>query len=218
MREGFLDQVLRVVLLHLDFFQDDALLFAQVLFPEQRLQHQVGQDVQGSRQVLIHHLGVEANDLLGGEGVHVPTHGVQLFGDLLGAAAGGALEDSVLDEVADPVHFRGLGPRAALHPNAHRHRAHVRHLLGQDRQPVGERLLAHTSNVGGHNHLFTLLLRKPARCSPGRPKNAPCGSATTKLSCRRWRPPLAFLSASASVPGARTARPPAGATPRAPGR
>ena len=59
-----MDQVIRTIRLHLDLFQNDALLLLDVLFAEQRMQHQVRQNVEGQRQVLVQHLGVEADQLL----------------------------------------------------------------------------------------------------------------------------------------------------------
>jgi hypothetical protein len=55
------------------------------------------------RDVLVEDLDVEADGLFAGEGVEVAADGVDLAGDLLGGAGGGALEDHVLDEVGDAV-------------------------------------------------------------------------------------------------------------------
>ena len=44
-REDFVDQVIRAVRLHLDFFEDDALLALDVAVAEQGVEKQVGQDV-----------------------------------------------------------------------------------------------------------------------------------------------------------------------------
>ena len=80
-------QVIRAVRLHLDLFQDDALFLLDVLFAEQRMEHQVGQNVEGQREVLVEHLGVEADQFLGGEGVQVAADGIHRAGDIFGRAA-----------------------------------------------------------------------------------------------------------------------------------
>jgi len=137
--EDFLHQVIRAVLLHLDLFQDDALFLFDVLVAEERVKHQVGQHVEGARQVLVENLGVEAHQLLAGEGVQVAADRIHRARDLLRRAIRGALEQHVLDEVGDAVAIRGLAPRAGGDPHAHRNRAHVRHSLGNDAQAIGER-------------------------------------------------------------------------------
>jgi hypothetical protein len=64
-------------------------------------------DRRGHRErgiyVLVEDLDVEADGLFAGEGVEIAADGVDLAGDLLGRARGGALEDHVLDEVGDAV-------------------------------------------------------------------------------------------------------------------
>ncbi len=94
------------------------------------------------RQVLVEHLHVEAGVFLGGEGVHLAAHRIHGTRDVLGAAGGRPLEDQVLDEVRDPAPIVGFPAGARAHPDAHRHRAHVRHALGEDADPVGKDALA----------------------------------------------------------------------------
>ena len=117
-REDLVNQVLGVVRLHLQLFQDDALLLLDVLVMEQRMQHQVRKDVEDQRQVLVQHLGVEADHLLGREGVQVASDGVHRAGDVLRRAAGGPLEYHVLDEVRDAVLFGRLLAASGAHPDA----------------------------------------------------------------------------------------------------
>ncbi len=110
--EGLVDEVVGVVLVHLDLFEDDALFAFEVGLGELGVQDEVGEDVEGGRHVLVEHLDVEADGLLAGEGVEVAADGVDLAGDVLRGAGGGALEDHVLDEVGEAV-FRRRARRAS---------------------------------------------------------------------------------------------------------
>ena len=53
--------------------------------------------------MLVEHLGVEADQFLGGEGVQIAADGIDRARDIFGRAVGGALEEHVLDEVRDAV-------------------------------------------------------------------------------------------------------------------
>ena len=66
-----MDQVVGVVLVHLQFFEDDAALFGDILFAEDGIKHQVGDNVHRARQVLVENLGGEGDVLLAGEGVEM---------------------------------------------------------------------------------------------------------------------------------------------------
>ena len=134
------NEVVGIVLVHLDFFQNHAALAGDLAGREHRIQHHVAQDVDGHRQVLVEHLHVEAHGFLAGEGVHVAANGIHLPGDVFRAAAGGSLEHHVLDEMRDAVDRRLFVTRAGLHPDAQRHRANVVHLLGDDGETVGQHL------------------------------------------------------------------------------
>ena len=135
--EDFVDQVVGIVLVHLDLFEDDAALAADVLGIEDRVQHQVAEHVHGDGQMLVQHLDVEADAFLGGEGIHVAADGIHLAGDLLRGAVLGALEHHVLDEVRDAVPLQVFVAGAGLDPYPDRGGANVLHLLGDEDQPVG---------------------------------------------------------------------------------
>src|SRR3954451_13654957 len=72
--EDLVDQIIGVILVHLDFFHDDAALAANVGVIEYRVQDQIAEDIQSCGDVLVKNLDVEANTLLGGEGVHVAAN------------------------------------------------------------------------------------------------------------------------------------------------
>ena len=138
-REDLVDQVVRAILLHLDFFQDDALFLLDIFFAEHGVQHQVGQNVEGLRQVLVHHLSVEAHQFFRRKSVQIAAQCVHAARDVLGRPAGRTLEQHVLDEVRDAVVPRRFAPRAGTDPDAHRHAAHVRHNLGDYAHAVVQR-------------------------------------------------------------------------------
>ncbi len=140
--EELVDEVVGVVFVHLDLFEDDALLAGDVLGREGGVEDEVGEEIEGGGDVLVEDLDVEADHLFAGEGVEVAADGVDLAGELLGGAGGGALEDHVLDEVGDPVEGGGLVAGAGADPGAHGDAADVGHGLGEDEEAIGEHGLA----------------------------------------------------------------------------
>ena len=136
--KSLVDEVVGVVLVHLDLFEDDALLAGDVFGGEGGVEDEVGEKVECGGNILVEHLDVEADGLFAGEGVEVAADGVDLAGELLGGARGGALEDHVLDEVGDAVEVGGLVAGAGVDPDAHGDGADVGHGLGEDEQAVGQ--------------------------------------------------------------------------------
>ena len=59
--EGLVDEVVGVVLVHLDLFEDDALLAGDVLGGEGGVEDEVGEEVERGCDVLIEDLDVEAD-------------------------------------------------------------------------------------------------------------------------------------------------------------
>ena len=102
------------------------------------LQDDVGEDVEGERQVLVEHLDVVARVFLRGEGVELAADRVDGLRDVLGRPRRGALEEHVLDEVGDAAALGCFVARAARQPDADADRADLRHPLGEDAEPVIE--------------------------------------------------------------------------------
>ena len=71
LREDLMDQVVRIILVHLDLFEDDAPLTVDVLKVEDRIQDQVAQHIHCNRKVLVQDFDIETNAFLRSEGVHV---------------------------------------------------------------------------------------------------------------------------------------------------
>ena len=102
------------------------------------MEDDVGEDVERQRQVLVEDLDVVAGVFLGGESVELAADRIDGLGDVLGAAAGGALEQHVLHEVGDAALLGRLVPRSPGQPDADADRADLCHPLGEDAEPVIE--------------------------------------------------------------------------------
>jgi len=146
LREDFVDEVVGVVLIHFDFFEDDAAFFGDVGSIEDGMDDEIAKDIHGERKVFVQDFDVEADAFFCGEGIHVAADGVDLAGDIFGGAGFRALEHHVLDEVGNPVEFRTFVARTGLEPDADGDRANVGHLLGDDGQAVRQDL---TTNAAG---------------------------------------------------------------------
>ena len=148
--EDFMHQVVGIVLIHLDLFQDDATLAHDLVGVEDRMQDHVAQNIDRERQMLVQDLDVEADRLFAGKGVHVAADGIHLAGDIFGGAVGCPLEHHVLDKMRNAIYRRVLVTRAGLHPDPHRDRADVVHVFGQDGEPVGQNLALYIANFFNH--------------------------------------------------------------------
>ena len=82
LQKDVVDQLVGRVLVHLDLFEDDLLLFRQFLRVEVRVQEHVREHVERQRHVPVDHLGVVAGRLFIGERVEVSADAVHRFGDL----------------------------------------------------------------------------------------------------------------------------------------
>ena len=85
--EELVDQIVGRVLDHLDLFDDDLLLALDVVGTEGGIAHDVGQDVERQRQVLVEHLDVVAGVFLRGERVELSADRIDGLGDVFGSAA-----------------------------------------------------------------------------------------------------------------------------------
>src|SRR4051812_1724431 len=69
--ENFVDEIVGIIFIHLDFFEDHTALAADVLDVKDRVQYEIAQNVEGDGHVLVENLDAEADAFLGGERVHV---------------------------------------------------------------------------------------------------------------------------------------------------
>src|SRR6266404_1209923 len=135
--EDLMDEVIGIVLIHLDFFQDDATLASDVLGIENRIQHQVAEHVERNRKMFVQHFYTEADTLLGRKRVNVPANGIDLTRDIFSGPMLRALEHHVLDKVRYAVPLQVFVARTRLDPYSYRDGANMLHLLGDDAQSVG---------------------------------------------------------------------------------
>jgi len=163
LRKQLVDQVLGVIQLHLDFFEDHLLFFAEVPVIKTRAQDKVGNNVEGDGEMLVEDFGVEADHFFGGEGVKHPADGINRARNVLGGAALGAFKDHMLDEVSDAVLIGSFAARAGADPNADRDGADVRHGLGNDDETVGENALLNVARLVGHGFTHCVTGRDESR-------------------------------------------------------
>ena len=132
-----------------DFLDDDALLARQFFGIEDRVLQNVGENVDGERDIVLQHAGVIGGLFASGIGVDEAADAFDLFGDAAGGAALGALERHVLEHVSDAVRFLRLVARARVHPDADGGGFEVRHRVGDDGQAIGK-----LGETGGHSGSF----------------------------------------------------------------
>src|SRR4029077_12702788 len=97
--EDFINKVIRIVLIHFDFFQNHPSLAANLLAIKNRIERQVAEHIHGDGKMFVQHFDAKADTLLGGEGIHVAANRVNLASDLLGGTMARALEHHMLDEM-----------------------------------------------------------------------------------------------------------------------
>ena len=140
LREELVHEIVGRVLDHLDLFEDHFLLAADFFLDKRRTHHDVRQQVDGERQMLVEHLDVVAGVLLRGERVELSADRIDRLRDIFGRPGVGPLEEHVLDEMRDPALGIGLVPRPTRQPHADRHRADLRHRLGDEPETVVQNL------------------------------------------------------------------------------
>src|ERR1700722_1144314 len=153
--EDFVDEVIGIVLIHFNFFENDAALASDIFRGECGMQNQVSENLKSYGNIFVQNFDVEADTFFGGEGIHVAADGVDLAGDLFGGAVLGAFEDHVLDKMGDAIGLRRLVARTGFEPDADRGRADVLHLLGDNSQTVRENLTANIANFLYHDEILS---------------------------------------------------------------
>ena len=82
LQEEIVNQLVGRVLVHLDLFEHDLLLFGQLLRIEERMQKHIREHVERQRHVPVDDLCVVAGRLFIGEGVEIAADAVHRLGDL----------------------------------------------------------------------------------------------------------------------------------------
>src|SRR5215467_11921227 len=86
--------------------------------------------------MLVKHLGVEAHQFLSGEGIEIASDGIDRARDIFRRTMRGPLKEHVLDEMRNPILFRGFTAGAGTDPDSHGNGPHMRHGLGDDTDAV----------------------------------------------------------------------------------
>ncbi len=138
-RDQVMGEVVVAVLVHRDLLKHDLPLRDQLVAVERRRQQHVAHHVQRSLEVGVQHACVEHRVLLGGGRVQLAAQPVEDLGDLDTGKPRRALEQQVLDEVADAGVGGALVARAGTDPHADRYGPHRPHTLGDDPLSAVER-------------------------------------------------------------------------------
>ena len=140
-------------MVHFYFFENDAALLRDIASIENGMKYEIGEDVEGERKMLIEDFDVEADAFLRRERIHIAADGIDLARNVFGGARFRALEHHVLDKMRNAIPFGIFVARAGLEPDADRDRADVRHLLGDDGQPVRQNLTTNAAGFFYHSFL-----------------------------------------------------------------
>ena len=136
-RDQVEDQLLRRVLDHGDLLEHDLPLGVEV--GEARREDHVGHDVERRLEVLVEHARVHDRVVACGRGVQLAAEGVEDLRHLEGRVGGGALEEQVLEEVADAGVRVVLVARPGADPEPDGDGAHRGKRLGHDARAAVER-------------------------------------------------------------------------------
>src|SRR5581483_10363306 len=148
--ENFVDEIIGVILIHLDFFEDDATFPPNVFHVEGGIQHQVAKNFHRDGKVFVEDLDVETDALFGGKSVHVPANRVHLAGYVFGCAMLSPLEDHVLDKMGDAIPLGVFIAGAGLYPDADGNRADMLHLFRNHGEAVGQDFASYVAYVFNH--------------------------------------------------------------------
>ena len=112
-QEHVRQRVLGVVVAHRDLLEDDVAFQLDVFGRAATVEHHIGHQVDGQRQIAVEHMRVVAGVLLGGERVELTADGIHRLRDLHGGASRRRLEQQMFQEV------RGPGDRGAFVARSH---------------------------------------------------------------------------------------------------
>ena len=85
--ENLVHQVVGVVLVHLDLFENHATLARDVFVVENGVQHQVRKNIERRGHMLVENLQIEADGLFAGERIEVSADGIHLARNVFSLSA-----------------------------------------------------------------------------------------------------------------------------------
>ena len=129
-REAAMRNVVGRVVVHRQFLEDHLALAVHIVVAQRRPSEHVAKQFDAERRMTRRQPAVVRGVLLGREGIEVATATIDPTRQLLCGARVGALEQQVLEEVADAAEMVGLVTRADTDPDPGGHRQRARHAFG----------------------------------------------------------------------------------------
>jgi len=150
-REDVMEQIFRVVHVHLDFFEDDLALFFDVFGIEFGAKDEVRENIESNGEMRVEDLGIETDLFLGGEGIEHAADGIHFTGNVFGGTALRAFKDHVLQEMGGAIFGGGFATGAVANPDAHGNGTDVLHGLCDNDEAVGKCVTLDIARVGDHS-------------------------------------------------------------------
>ena len=100
--------------------------------------------------MIVEHLHVETNALLGGKSIHVAADRIHLPGNFLCGAMLGSFENHVLNEMRNTVPLQVLIPRTSFDPDTNGDRSNMLHLFRENSQTVGQNFAMNIAFLFNH--------------------------------------------------------------------
>ena len=110
-----------------DFLNDDTAFAFEFGGVEHRVLQNVGKEVDGERQIALHHAGVIGGRFMRRMRVEMTTDVFDLFSDGARVAALGAFERHMFEQMRDTMLVTGFVTRAGVNPDANRNGLQMRH-------------------------------------------------------------------------------------------
>src|ERR1700730_4162887 len=76
--ENLVDKIVRIILIHFYFFEDDAALARDIAAIEDGMKDKIAEDIHGERKVLIEDFDIEADAFFRRESIHVAADRIDL--------------------------------------------------------------------------------------------------------------------------------------------
>jgi hypothetical protein len=133
----FPDEVVRRIEHAIQLLEHHVPFEVQVRVTQQWPLHEVGEDVEGQRQVGVENMRLKGRVVAGGECVEGAAARLERHGDLAGRAPFGALEDEVFEQVGYAHLGAGFVAACGTNPDARRGRPNARNAFGDHDETVG---------------------------------------------------------------------------------
>jgi hypothetical protein len=105
--ENVVDIIIRRILHHLNLLEDNHPLLLHIFHVHEGMKENIGQEIDGQRQILIDHLGIKTGVFPSGKGIESSTDRVDLFGNVESGSPFCPFKEEMFNEMRYPV-FTGL--------------------------------------------------------------------------------------------------------------